>query len=136
MLKHTLIILSIFFALCSCATSEKYNQKLNQDLGKSYTELTNEYGNPSSIKRLKNGDMIVSYVNINTELLPDPNYFFDNNDFLTEDEMFYPFTYGGNEIPIGNFMGEEITNYCETKFYLKNNLVTSWSWKGNSCVAI
>ncbi len=136
MLKHTLILLTLIFLLCSCASSQKYNQKLNQTIGKNYQELINQYGNPSSIKHQKNGDMIVTYLNINTELLPDPNYFFNNNDFLTEDEEFYPFTYGGNEIPIGNFMGQEITNYCQTKFYLKNNHVTSWSWKGNSCVAI
>lgn len=136
MLKQTLIILITFLCLCSCATSLKYNQKLNNDVGKTYEELTQEYGTPSITKRLKNNDMIVTYVNINTTLLPDPNYFPNNNDFLTEDEMFYPFTYGGNEIPVGNFMGEEITNYCQTKFYLHNNVVTSWSWRGNSCVAL
>ena len=98
--------------------------------------MTEIYGNPSSTKKLSNGNMIITYVNINTELLPDPNYFPDNSDFLTEDEIFYPFTYGGNIIPVGNFMGEEITNYCETKFLLKNNHITSWSLKGNSCVAL
>ena len=136
MLKRLFITLTLLITLCSCATEEKYIKKLNQDIGKSYTQLINEYGNPSSTKKLSNGNMIITYVNINTELLPDPNYFPDNSDFLTEDEIFYPFTYGGNIIPVGNFMGEEITNYCETKFLLKNNHVTSWSLKGNSCVAL
>ncbi len=136
MIKQTLIIAIAFLGLCSCATSAKYNQKLNNDLGKTYEQLTQEYGSPSIIKHLKNNDMIVTYVNVNTELLPDPNYFPNETDFLTEDEMFYPFTYGGNEIPIGSFMGQEIVNYCQTKFYLHNNIVTSWSWKGNSCVSL
>ncbi len=136
MLKQALRLLILCITLCSCATEQKYIAKLNQDINKSYFEIINQYGNPSTTKRLSNGDMIITYVNVNTSLLPDPDYFPNNNDYLTEDEEFYPFTYGGNAIPIGNFMGEEIVNYCETKFYLKNNLVTSWSLKGNSCVAL
>ena len=136
MLKQYVTLLTFCITLCSCATQKKYIAQLNNDINKSYSEIINQYGNPSTTKRLKNGDMIITYVNVNTELLPDPNYFPNNNDFLTEDEEFYPFTYGGNEIPVGNFMGEEITNYCQTKFYLTNNHVTSWSLKGNSCVAL
>ena len=132
--KNLTLILLIL--LTACATSAKYTQKLNQDVGKSFSALTQEYGTPSRVKRLKNGDMIVYYTYVNQEILPDPEYDFDYNTFLTEDEMFYPFTYGGNAIPDGSFMGETITNYCQTKFYIQNNLVTSWSYKGNSCVAL
>ena len=128
--------LMFLMLLASCATTEKYTQKLNQDIGKPLSTLTQEYGTPSRVKRLNNGDMIVYYTYVNQEILPDPEYDFDYNNFLTEDEMFYPFTYGGNAIPNGSFMGEIITNYCQTKFYLKNNLVTSWSYKGNSCVSL
>lgn len=135
MLKQLITITTLCISLCSCATSQKYTQKLNQDVGKSYIDILKEYGTPSKTKRLPNGDMIISYVYINTSLLPDPDYGFDATSYLTEDEMFYPFTYGGIDIPIGSYMGEEITNYCKTKFYLKNNIVTSWSYKGNSCVA-
>ena len=135
MIQKLIIYFSFLCLLTACATEQKYTQKLNQEIGKTYSELLSDYGTPSIVKRKQNGDMIVSYVSVNTEVLPDPNYYFDNN-FITEDEEFYSFTYGGNEIPIGNFMGETITNYCDTKFYLKNNIVTSWTFKGNSCVAI
>ncbi len=135
-LKHIIHLFSLSIILCSCATTAKYTQKLNQDIGKTYDELISQYGTPSKTKRLNNGNMIVYYVNVNTELLPDPEYDFDSPDYLTEDEEFYPFTYGGNQIPVGSFMGETITNYCETKFYLTDNKVTSWSYKGNSCVAL
>lgn len=136
MIKKFYTALVLIFSVCSCATSAKYAQKLNQDIGKSFLSLTKEYGTPSEVKRLPNNDMIVYYTYINTELLPDPEYGFDSTDYLTEDEEFYPFTYGGTEIPIGSFMGETITNYCQTKFYLHNNHVSSWSYKGNSCVAL
>lgn len=135
MLKKTLYVLALALGLTACATAQNYNNKLNADIGKTTQQIMNQYGNPTHVKRLANGDEIFSYVNINQQVLPSPNYYF-NTDFMTEDEMFAPFTYGGNEIPIGNFMGEVVTDYCNTKFYFKNNVVTSWQWRGNSCVAM
>ena len=133
MFKKYLIIFVL--ALAACATSQKYNTELNNEIGKTSQQLMSKYGSPTHVKRLANGDEIISYVNINQQVLPSPNYYF-NNGFMTEDEMFAPFTYGGNEIPVGNFMGEVVTDYCNTKFYIKNNIVTSWQWRGNACVAM
>lgn len=135
MLKKTFYILTLISSLTACATAGKYNNQLTADVGKSAQQIINQYGNPTHVKRLTNGDEIFTYINVNEQVIPSPNYYF-NNGFMTEDEMFAPFTYGGNEIPVGNFMGEVVTDYCNTKFYLKNNIVTSWQWKGNSCVAM
>ena len=129
------MILALTSGLVACATSQKYTNQLNNDIGKTSEQLMTQYGNPTHIKRLANGDEIISYININYQVLPSPNEYF-NTGFMTEDEMFSPFTYGGNEIPVGNFMGEVITDYCNTKFYIKNNIVTSWQWRGNACVAM
>lgn len=122
-------------ALSACATPQKYDAELNAELGKTQNQLLQKYGTPTRTKKLANGDEIISYVSINYQVLPSTNYYF-NTDFMTEDEMFYPFTYGGTEIPVGNFMGDVITDYCKTDFYLKNNIVTSYQWKGNACVAL
>jgi hypothetical protein len=129
------ILLSLSLVLNACATSENYINQLNQEIGQTSHQLIGKYGQPSKVKKLADGTEIITYISINQQVLPDPNYSF-NNDFLTEDEMFYPFTYGGNIIPVGSFMGEIITDYCKTDFYIKNNLVTSWQYKGNSCVAM
>lgn len=129
------ILLSLSLALSACATSENYINQLNQEIGQTSQQLIGKYGQPSKVKKLADGTEIITYISINQQVLPDPNYSF-NNDFLTEDEMFYPFTYGGNIIPVGSFMGEIITDYCKTDFYIKNNLVTSWQYKGNSCIAM
>lgn len=134
MLKRFLL-LSLSIVLSACATSENYINQLNQELGQTSQQLIGKYGQPSKVKRLQDGTEIITYISINQQVLPDPDYGF-NNDFLTEDEMFYPFTYGGNIIPVGSFMGEIITDYCKTDFYIKNNIVTSWQYKGNSCVAM
>ena len=72
---------------------------------------------------------------INYQVIPDPNYYF-NTGFMTENELFDPFTYGDDEIPVGDFMGETITDFCKTDFYLTNNVVTSWQWRGNACDAL
>ena len=129
------LVLAIILSISACATPQKYTAQLNQVLGKTSEQLMNTFGQPVKIKKLANGDEIITYISINYQVLPDPNYYF-NTGLMTEDEMFYPFTYGGAEIPVGNFMGETITEYCKTDFYLKNNIVTSWQWKGNACVAL
>lgn len=135
MLKKYIIALVIILGLSSCATTQKYNNQLNADIGKTEQQILNQYGQPSQVKRLSNGDEIITYISINYQVIPSPNYYF-NSDFISEDDMFYPFTYGGDEIPVGNFMGQVVTDYCNTKFYLKNNVVTSWQWRGNACIAI
>lgn len=135
MFKNFMLLAALIMGLSACATSENYTAQLNGEVGKTAQQLTAKYGTPTHVKRLANGDEIFSYVSVNEQVLPDPNYYF-NTGFMTEDEMFAPFTYGGNAIPVGNFMGEVVTDYCKTKFYLKNNIVTSWQWSGNSCVAM
>ncbi len=135
MFKNFIVLAALIMGLSACATSENYTAQLNGEVGKTAQQLTAKYGTPTHVKRLANGDEIFSYVSVNEQVLPDPNYYF-NTGFMTEDEMFAPFTYGGNAIPVGNFMGEVVTDYCKTKFYLKNNIVTSWQWSGNSCVAM
>lgn len=135
MFKNFIVLAALIMGLAACATSQKYTTQLNGDVGKTAQQLIAGYGTPTHVKRLANGDEIFTYINVNEQVLPDPNYYF-NNGFMSEDEMFAPFTYGGNAIPVGNFMGEVVTDYCKTKFYLKNNIVTSWQWSGNSCVAM
>lgn len=135
MIQKHLTLITLLLCLTACATSQNYEAKLNQEIGKTAEQVMAKYGSPTHVKRMANGDEIISYTSINQQVLPAPNYYFDTG-FMTEDEMFYPFTYGGSEIPVGNFMGEVVTDYCNTKFYLKNNVVTSWQYKGNSCVAL
>lgn len=135
MLKRIILTVAVILSLTACATSQKYTAQLNGEVGKTSQQLMSKYGTPTHVKRLANGDEIISYVSVNQQVIPSPNYYF-NNSFMTEDEMFAPFTYGGDVIPVGNFMGEVVTEYCDTKFYLQNNIVTSWQWRGNSCVAM
>lgn len=125
----------LLLTLTACATAQKYEIKLNQELGKTSEQLMQDFGNPTEVKRFQNGNMVITYTYRNQELIPSPDVF-DNSDFMTEDEEFYPFTYGGYQIPIGNEMSEVITEYCQTRFYLKNNIVDSWKYHGNACVAI
>lgn len=128
-------LLTTAVLLTACANTQKYEARLNRELGKTSQQLTNTFGQPTSIKKLANGHEIISYVSVNYQVIPDPNYYF-NTGFMTEDEMFAPFTYGGSAIPVGDFMGETITDFCKTDFYLTNNVVTAWQWRGNSCDAL
>lgn len=89
----------------------KYNARLNGELGKTSQQLISAFGQPSKVRKLANGDEIISYVSINYQVIPDPNYYF-NTGFMTENELFDPFTYGDDEIPVGDFMEETITDFA------------------------
>ena len=133
--KKLISLFAVAATLAGGASSQKYNARLNGELGKTSQQLISAFGQPSKVRKLANGDEIISYVSINYQVIPDPNYYF-NTGFMTENELFDPFTYGDDEIPVGDFMGETITDFCKTDFYLTNNVVTSWQWRGNACDAL
>ena len=130
-----IFMLIVIALLSACATTQKYEEKLSSFAGKTSSQLIAEFGQPNQIKQLANGDEIITYIDVSKQIIP-LNDFDYNAGLMDEDEMFYPFTYGGTEIPDGNFLGDTITDYCKTMFYLKNNIVTSWKFDGNACVAI
>lgn len=134
MTLKSISLLCLILSLNACATTQNYETALNKEIGKTANLILAKYGAPTEVIQMANGDEIFSYTSINRQAIPSPDYYFDTG-FMTENEIFYPFTYGGSEIPIGNFMAETITDYCNTRFYLKNNIVTSWQFKGNACVA-
>lgn len=135
MLKKIFILSCLILTLGACATSAKYAQKLSQQRGKTEQQLIASWGQPHQIKSLPNGTKILIYTYKDDELIPAPS-FYNNMDLLDEDEAFYQFTYGGNEIPDGNLIADNITDFCQTIFYLTNNHVTAWKYHGNACVAI
>ena len=135
MFKRFITAIVLLLTLNACATSQKYDAKLNKLIGKTSEQLQTTMGKPNITKQLKNGDMIYIYTNINDQELPLANFNYDDG-IMDEDDIFYSFTYGGNVIPDGNLLEETITDFCQTQFHLKNNIVVSWQWKGNACVAI
>ena len=135
MLKKMFVLWFVMLTLNACATPAKYAKKLSLEAGKTEQQLIASWGEPNQIKELENGTKILIYTYKDDKLLPAPS-FYNNMDLLDEDEAFYQFTYGGDEIPDGNLLADNITNYCQTIFYLTNNHVTSWKYHGNACVAI
>ena len=133
-MKKKFLLFLIISSLNACATTANYEKKLSLELDKTEQQLIAAWGKPNQIKQQANGDKILIYTFINHEVLPISGYY--DMSMMDEDEIFAPFTYGGNIIPDGNFLGENITDYCQTKFYLTNNRVTSWQYKGNACVAL
>ncbi len=121
---------AITIILCSCTGVNSYNQELNNEVGHTRAELLSKFGRPSRVYHLKNGDEIIAYIFYNKAVLDDKD-FKKNHDFLTENKMYYPFTYGGEINLVNDKMENE--EYCNTKFYLQNNEVTSWQWRGNGC---
>jgi len=135
MLKKIFILFGIILTVTACATPAKYAEKLNNQKGKTEQQLIASFGQPNQIKENSDGSKILIYTYKQDKLLPAPS-FYNNMDLLDEDEAFYQFTYGGNEIPDGNLIADNITDYCQTIFYLKDNRVTAFQYHGNACVAL
>lgn len=96
--KKLISLFAVAATLAGCASSQKYNARLNGELGKTSQQLISAFGQPSKVRKLANGDEIISYVSINYQVIPDPNYYF-NTGFMTENELFDPFTYGVTKSP-------------------------------------
>lgn len=113
--KKLISLFAVAATLAGCASSQKYNARLNGELGKTSQQLISAFGQPSKVRKLANGDEIISYVSINYQVIPDPNYYF-NTGFMTENELFDPFTYGDDEIPRRRFYGRNNYRFLQNRF--------------------
>ena len=98
MIRNIAFLTIVVLLLFACATSEKYDQKLNTWIGKSEQSLVMNWGNPSAIKYVNNDTKILTYTKINEFYFPSEYYLY-NEEFEPEDTIYAPLM---NEY---NFMG-------------------------------
>lgn len=100
-------------ALVGCATSAKYDQKLQQYVGLSETEMVQRFGPPTSTYPMPDGGKVMTY---------SENMGAQSNT-----------TYNSMTNSLDTSSG---ANACTTHFILnKEGIITSTRWTGNSCRA-
>ncbi len=105
------VYLVILLFAAACATVEKHEAKLQSWVGKPVDQLIMAWGQPAGVTDVGNG------------------------------KKMYHFNW--SSAPVYNttanaFTGVQTTsyqNYCNNTFMIDNGTVTSWSWKGNTCVS-
>ncbi len=126
--------LSLLFVF-SCATTKKYDAKLNTWVGKSEQQLIQSWGQPSAMKILDNGDKVITFTKADDMYVSAQYYIYNPGQVPNEDEVFTPFDGDYDFTPYNELVGYEVTQICQTSFLLQNGIVTGWKWKGNDCVA-
>ena len=134
-MKNIFLYLLVLIFLFACATSKKYDEKLNSMIGESTSSLTNQWGRPSAKKYLDNGDVIYSYTKANDIYVPSEFYVYNQGFEPSEDVVYSPFLSDYDFGPWGETFGYEVTQVCQTSFLIQDGVITSWRWKGNNCVA-
>ncbi len=129
-------VLIMVFVLFACASKQKYDMALNGLLGASQEEVQAQFGRPSAMKILENGDVVLSYTKVDDVFVPSEFYTYNQgNEINGMDGTFSPFleTYLFSNDAGG--IGYNAKYICKTLFLFKNNKVTAWKWQGNNCIA-
>jgi hypothetical protein len=134
-MKKALILL-LCLGLCGCATTAKYEAKLNTFIGQSEDSLIASWGVPDKQYNMSDGKKAIEYVEKSTVRT--------GGDTYTESRTTYHSgtigdkTYSGTstqyvteKTPV-----ERYKLYCKTSFIIdKSGRVESWHHEGNDCVS-
>lgn len=113
-----------FLSACTTVSTQNYDLKLNQWLGKTQLELLNYWGAPDKVYKLGNQEFL--------------SYYSQYNEDVPESTMNYqPFFINGlpDYDPVENFNYQIVPEVCKTTFTIEYNVVVAWSHKGSGCVA-
>ena len=135
-MKHVCFILVVVFLLFACATTAKYDTKLNGLVGADKSEVIKTFGSPSASKILANGEEVISYTKANDVYVPSEFYLYNQGALSNEYGGIYsPFIGEYDFSPYGDTFGYTVTDFCQTAFYLQNGKVVGWKWRGNDCIS-
>jgi hypothetical protein len=133
-MKKYVCCLSVMLVLSACATSQKYDKELQNWIGRKETALESAWGRPSAQKYLSPTDKVVTYTRVSEWFIPSEYYFY--NDGWGETNVIYdPFMNEYDFTPYAQLVDTEVEEVCQTSFRVENGIITSWSWRGNNCVA-
>ena len=133
-MKNIAFFAILMLLLFACATSEKYDEKLNTWIGKSEQDLVMFWGNPSATKYVNRNTKILTYTQINEFYFPSEYYLY-NEEFEPDDTIYAPLMNQYDFSPYEEFTGNPVETFCQTSFVVENNVVTAWKWRGNDCVS-
>jgi hypothetical protein len=128
MKKLVLLVMVLGFST-ACATTGNYEKILQTWVGSPVDNLVGSWGPPQSQYKLSGGGMVIEYSRSSTGTVggytssqPVTTYNIDGS---------YSTTYVTTTTPSYN-----VQYSCRTIFDVdKNNIITSWRWEGNSCIA-
>ncbi len=138
-MKHsfikTLCAFGLGFYLCSCASTQKYDQMLNTWIGKPESALLKTWGTPSARKINADGSQVITFTQVQTLTVPSEFYLYNPYPLEGNVSVYAPFDGDYAFTPYAQNLGISQEYICQTSFYIQNNVVAGWKWKGNNCLA-
>ena len=121
MYRLSLVILLMLF-LSACATTANYEKVLGTWVGNDVDVLVGSWGYPAKSFKAPNGNTVYAYSSSASYTMPTNT---------TSDYNLYGDTVYGNTTTTG---GQTLNYWCNTYFEVnEQNIITSWSYKGNNC---
>lgn len=118
--------------LLACANGQNYNQKLQKWVGQSEDSLIQSWGRPSSRRYINEHESVLTYTRIQDWYMPSEYYFY-NDGWGEENVIFNPVLDEANMGPQAIITDNQVQEICQTTFWIKDGIITSWQWKGNNC---
>lgn len=117
-----IIAILLLFGTAACATTEKYEARLNAWLDRPEGALIEAWGPPNSFYE-SGGKKYLSYTSSTTGYVPGtaPSY----RSRIVGNRV-YTDSYGGTPGWIYNL-------HCRTTFTVEDGVIKSWRWQGNDC---
>ncbi|MFH1622759.1 MAG: hypothetical protein ABIA97_06560 [Candidatus Omnitrophota bacterium] len=131
-----LLLIMLCLGLVGCATTAKYEAKLNNWIGASEDSLVASWGVPNKTYNLNNGKKAIEYVHKDTVQTGGHKYTTPQTTYQTGTIGDEPYsgtstTYVTEIEPIQRYRV-----YCKTSFIINNSgKVESWHHEGNDCVS-
>jgi len=121
-MRLTVVFLSLLL-LTSCATTAKYNAKLDTWVGKDIYSLIDSWGYPDSTVELPNGNKVYTYSKAESLYVPPM--------MTTTTTVDYGVAYSRTT----GYGGGHINNWCKTSFETEGSTgnILKWTHKGNHC---
>jgi len=123
--RKQILILGLLVFFMGCATTGKYEAKLNSWVGHNINELSASWGYPESSFTAPNGNTVYVYARGGSMVMPSQT------------------TYSGQVSPWGTYSGSSYTTggqtlnfWCKTFFEVnQNKTIVNWRWEGNNCTS-
>lgn len=134
-MKNFLLFLILFFAY-GCATTARYETRLNAWIGASEEQLISAWGVPDMVYVLDNGKKAIAYVRKNVYQSGGYSYSVPRHTYYAG--RIGNETFSGTSTQYTTETVPQHTHklYCKTSFIIDNTgKIISWHYEGNNCVA-
>lgn len=131
-----IIILLLGLGLYGCATTAKYEAKLDSWVGASENSLIASWGVPDKTYDMRDGKKAVEYVHKNTVRSPGYTYTTPRTVYQTGTIGDKPYSGTSTVYVTETVPPQKYKLSCKTSFVIDSNgKIESWRYEGNNCVS-